>query len=364
MKDTLIKIRNRIFRFFYKHFFKPIAFRFDPEFMHEVFTVVGRVLGSNSITRALTGLQFDYHHLMLEQTLLGIHFKNPVGLSAGFDKNAWLFKIMPCVGFGFEEVGSITGEHCTGNPKPRLWRHVKLQSIRVHMGLNNDGAKTVSKRLKNKRFAFPIGTSIAKTNCKETTGDEAGIADYVKAFTAFTEIGDYFTINLSCPNAYGGLPFLEAKKLDPLLNAIDQVPTQKPIFLKLGPDLSEKELDAILEVAKKHRVHGFIASNLSKQHSHGKGGVSGKLIEKKANRLIALLYKKTKGKYLIIGTGGIFSAEDAYEKIKLGASLVQLITGMIYEGPQLISEINQGLVKLLKRDGYKNLSEAVGSMAG
>ncbi len=362
MNSKIIKLRNRSIRFFYKKILKPIFFRMDPEFVHTQHIFIGRVLGSNPLTRGLIKALFDYSHPSLEQEILGIHFKNPIGLSAGFDKDAELTNIIPNVGFGFEEVGSITGESCEGNPKPRLWRHQEKQSLRVHLGLNNAGAEALSQKLKSKKFFFPIGTSIAKTNSEATCSDEAGIADYVKAFQAFSKIGDYFTVNLSCPNAFGGQPFTDPKKLDLLLTALDSIPTKKPIFLKISPDLPEKQIDEIIHVAQKHRVHGYIASNLTKQHSHGKGGLSGKALEKKANQLIATLYTRTKGQAIIIGSGGVFSAEDAYEKIRLGASLIQLITGMIYEGPQVISEINQGLVELLKKDGYKNIAEAVGTI--
>ncbi|MFH0926668.1 MAG: quinone-dependent dihydroorotate dehydrogenase, partial [bacterium] len=163
-----------------------------------------------------------------------------------------------------------------------------------------------------------------------------------------------------CPNAFGGQPFSDPKKLDQLLTYIDQIYTKKPIFIKMPPDLTEKQVDGILEVVKKHKIAGFICSNLTKKDKNG--GLSGKSVEELANKQIKYIYQKTRSKYIIIGTGGIFSAEDAYRKIKLGASLVQLITGMIYEGPQLIGEINKGLVKLLKKDGYTNISQAVGSI--
>lgn len=348
-------------KFLYKNFLKPVLFLFDPETAHDSMTFVGRFLGSNLLTRELTSLLFNYSNPALEQNILGIKFKNPIGLSAGFDKDALLTDILPSVGFGFAEVGSITGEQCSGNPKPRLWRLKNLKSLIVYFGLKNKGCVEIAARLKNKKFSIPIGTSIAKTNCADTVDTDKGIADYVKAFSAFSDIGAYFTINISCPNAYGGLPFTDAVKLDKLLVQTDKIPTKKPIFLKMSPDLTEKELDDILVVVKKHRVHGLISTNLTKNSKIAeKGGLSGKLVLDLSNRQIEMIYKKTKGKYIIIGVGGVFSAEDAYKKIKLGANLVQLITGMIFEGPQVISEINQGLVKLLKQDGYKNISKAVG----
>lgn len=349
-------------RFIYQNFLKPIFFQIDPENVHDFMTWVGEILGSNVITKNITRMLLNYEHPFLEQTILGITFKNPVGLAAGFDKDAKLTDILPSIGFGFTEIGTVTGEACQGNPKPRLWRMPEAKAIQVYFGLKNQGAEVVSNRLKNKTFSIPLITSIGKTNNQNTVDTEAGITDYLKAYKAFIKIGDFFDINISCPNAYGGQPFSDPIKLDKLLTQIDIVPTKKPVFLKMPPDLAEKELDRILEVVKKHKIAGFICTNLTKsKKGPGLGGISGKVVEDLANKQIEMVYQKTKGKYIIIGCGGIFSAEDAYKKIKLGASLVQLITGMIFEGPQLISEINRGLVKLLKQDGYTNISQAIGS---
>jgi dihydroorotate dehydrogenase len=340
----------------------------DPETVHDRTISFGKFLGSNRFLIKTTSLFFDYKNSSLEQDILGMHFVNPIGLAAGFDKNAELTQIIPAVGFGFEEVGSITGEPCQGNPKPRLWRLPKSKALVVYYGLKNKGCEVIARELRNKKFSIIIGTSIAKTNSPETVDISAGIKDYVKAFKFFADIGDYFTINISCPNVFCDEDFSNPQNLDLLLSKIDEVPTQKPIFLKLSADTNEKQVDEILEVIKKHKVHGFVCSNLTKKRDGlkllepcpFKGGISGKAVEQLSNNLISYIYKKTAGKYIIIGLGGVFSAEDAYKKIKLGASLVQLITGMIFEGPQLISEINQGLVYLLKKDGFKNISQAVG----
>lgn len=330
---------------------------------------LGRWLGSWKLARSMIAGFFGYRHTILSQRIMGIRFENPVGLAGGFDKNAELTDIIPSVGFGFEEVGSITGEACEGNPKPRLWRLPKSKSIAVYYGLKNDGARAISTRLKEKTFSIPIGINIAKTNTKETVETEAGIRDYEKAFTSLKDIGNYMTINISCPNAFGGEPFTRPDALDKLLHRLDSIETDKPIFLKISPDLSPDHVDALIDVARKHRVHGFICSNLTKNRKKAgvasdpvpeKGGLSGKAVEHLANDLIRYVYKKTNGAYIIIGCGGIFSAEDAYKKIRLGASLVQLITGMIFEGPQAVSSINMGLVSLLKRDGYQHISEAIG----
>src|SRR3989344_3572818 len=390
MKDGLISARNQISGSVYKNILKKIFFNLDPEDVHDRMNLNGQILGTNPVTRTLTSLLFSYSHKSLEQNILGINFKNPIGLSAGFDKDANLTDILPSVGFGFAEVGSVTGEPCDGNLKPRLWRLKKSKSLVVYYGLKNKGAEEISKRLKKKNFKIPIGISIAKTNNQETSELDAGIKDYVKAYKLFANIGAYTTINISCPNTYGGQPFTDAAKLDKLLTEIDKIPTKKPVFLKVSPDLTQKEIDDILEVAGKHKVNGFICTNLTKNRNNKKildkdvpkvGGISGKVVEDLSNELISYIFKKChlfeperwpqsrrperkvsnvilnkakdldsspkaqndnnkEPKYIIIGAGGVFTAEDAYKKIKAGASLIQMITGMIFEGPQVIRQIN------------------------
>jgi len=318
----------------------------------------------------LTGLFLNYQHLSLKQTIKGKKYLSPVGLAAGFDKDVNLMKLMPYISFGHEEIGSITALPCEGNPKPRMWRLPKQKAIVVNYGLKNPGCQEIARKMYAQKFQLPIGVSIAKTNCKETVGTEAGIEDYYQSFRVLEPFGDYFVINISCPNAYGGLPFNDKKSLDKLLTKLDKIETDKAVYIKLPPDIPTKRVNELIKVCDKHRIDGFVIANLTKVRDNipeselkkaGPGGISGKPVEEKANKMIAHVYKKTKGKYLIMGVGGIFSAEDAYEKIKQGSCLVQLITGMIYEGPQLIKKINKGLVQLLKKDGYKNISEAVGA---
>ena len=370
MKNLTIAMRNKLIHFFYVKALKPIYFLRDPEEVHDAMTRIGEFLGKYALTRKITSLLFSFSHPMLEQNILGIHFPNPIGLAAGFDKDALLTDIIPSVGFGFAEVGSITGEPCEGNPKPRLWRLKKSRALVVYYGLKNEGCEKIASRLRSKNFKIPIGTSIAKTNSPSTIETEAGINDYLKAFRQLIDIGHYFTINISCPNAFGGEPFTEPDRLNRLLSIIDSVSAKKPIFLKISPDLNEEQVNAILRVCENHRIHGFICSNLTKNRNLSKirdqiipekGGISGKVTEELSNAQIRFIYRKTGNKYIIIGCGGIFSATDAYTKIKAGASLLQLITGMIFEGPQLISEINRGLVQLLKKDDFQNIQEARGS---
>ena len=367
--EAFCKIRAAVIHFLYTHLLKRLFFRMDPELVHDRLTVNGQLLGRYGVTRALTAALFNYQNPLLSQEILGIKFRNPIGLAAGFDKDARLTRILPAVGFGFAEVGSITGEKCLGNPRPRLWRIPQESSLVIYYGLKNEGCAAIAQRLLPQNFEIPIGISVAKTNCAATADRAAALSDYLKSYTTMLPIGAYTTINISCPNAYGGLPFTTPGSLDELLTEIDKVPTTKPIFLKMPPDLTDEELDGLLEVALSHMVCGFISTNLTKNRENPRiknrgypslGGFSGKLVEELANHQIAHIYRRTRGRSVIMGCGGVFTAEDAYRKIRLGASLIQMITGMIFEGPQVIGQINQGLAGRLKRDGLSHISQAVG----
>ena len=343
---------------------KPLLFQFDPELMHKLFINIGKGLGKFRVTKRMTRDLFYYENPMLWQKIYGIEFANPVGLSAGFDKNVEITSVLEDVGFGFEESGSVTKLEHVGNKGKRLMRIPKKKSIWVNLGLNNNGVEEISQRLNDGRnkHNIPLGVSIAKTNCLETVDDIIGRDDYIYSLKKLNEmnVGSFYVFNISCPNAYGGQPFSRPKAYESLLKESDKLKIKKPIFVKLSPDLTKKELDAILKISGRHKIQGFIISNLTKKHSFGKGGLSGKAVESLSNKMLGYVYSKTKGRYVIIGVGGIFSAEDVYKKIKLGASLVELITGMIYNGPGLIVEINYELVQMLKKDGYKNIKEAVG----
>lgn len=360
---------TKFISWFYKNILKKIYFRMDPELIHNRMIKLGNFLGSYYLSRKLIRSLFFYSNPRLKQEILGIKFPNPIGLAAGFDKDARLTNILPDLGFGFAEVGSITGEPCAGNPKPRLWRLIKSKSLVVHYGLKNEGAIAIAKRLKGRKFRIPLGISIAKTNNLGTVDPKKGIADYLKAYQQFTNIGTYLTINISCPNTYDSHPFMGCSVLESLLQELNKRPKTKPVFIKLSPDLDRKIVDKIISLAGKYHIDGFICTNLTKQRDNprivdknvpSRGGISGKVMAEQSNQLISDIYNRTRGKFIIIGCGGIFTAEDAYQKIKLGANLLQIITGMIYQGPQVISEINKGLVRLLEKDGFNNISEAVG----
>ena len=360
--DYLIKIRNDIHTWIYSNIVKPIAFKFSPEGTHVFFVKVGKILGKYKLTKLITRDLYYYENNMISQRINNIEFKNPVGLSAGFDKNAEIISICEDVGFGFSEVGSVTKGQYSGNEGVRLMRLKKQKSLWINLGLNNNGINEISNRLKKSKYNIPFGVSIAKTNCQETANDLVGKKDYIYTLNQLNNlnVGDFYVFNISCPNAFGGQPFSRSSAYESLLKESRRLKISKPLFIKLSPDLTKNELDKILKISGKYHVSGFIISNLTKKHNYGKGGLSGKLVENLSNKMIKYVYDKTKGKYVIIGVGGIFSAEDAYKKIRLGASLVELITGMIYCGPNLISEINQGLVELLKRDGFDNIKQAIG----
>ena len=364
--------------FCYRNLLKPILFRFEPEFVHNRFTFVGRNLGRFGFTRGLTRRIFRFDHPKLAQEVLGLRLTNPVVLSAGFDKQADMVNILPSIGFSGMEMGSITWKPYSGNAKPRLYRLPKSKAIVVYYGLKNLGVVDTIVKFKKSvkqeilQSDFQIGISIAKTNSDETCTVEAGIEDYYQGLKSFVEagIGDYYTINISCPNTFGGEPFTTPDKLSKLLGRLATIECKVPIFVKMPINLDWTDFRKLIDVVIRHKIKGVIIGNLNKNHQdpnilekipeHLKGGISGKPTFDLSNALIEKTYRDYGKKLVIVGTGGIFKAEDAYKKIKLGATFVQMITGMIFEGPQVIGEINRGLLRLIERDGYKNISDAIG----
>lgn len=368
--EKIVTIRNRLLSVGYRFLLKPAFFRVDPEQIHDRFVQLGQWLGSHSFTRRLTAKTFGFHKTVLGQTVAGMSFSNPIGLSAGFDKEGVLTDIMPLVGFGFMEVGSVTGLPCPGNRKPRLWRLPKSRSLVVYYGLKSQGSKVVASRLRDKQFSFPVGVSIAKANLPSTDNIQDGINDYLKAVRDFSRIGHYFAINISCPNTSGGEPFVQPQNLEKLLSVLNPLLSTKPSFIKLPADIEPKAVQDIIDVAKHYSITGFICTNLTKQRNNPKildenvppqGGLSGKVVEERSNTILKFIRQKNGNRFILIGSGGVFSAEDAYRKIKLGASLVEMITGMVFKGPQVISEINLGLTRLLAKDGFHAVSQAVGA---
>ncbi|MFA6494744.1 MAG: quinone-dependent dihydroorotate dehydrogenase [Candidatus Paceibacterota bacterium] len=354
----------------YRRILRPLLFAFDAEAVHNGALWLGEKMGATSYGKKITRVLLSYRHPMLSQTLAGISFSNPIGLAAGFDKDARLISILEDVGFGFAEIGSVTGSPCAGNPLPRLWRLKKSRSLLVHYGLKNDGALAVAQRMRMEHSTIPLGISIARTNTKETISLEAGIADYTTAHRACADVGTFTVVNISCPNMFCDYTFADSARLDALLSSLKTVPTRKPFFIKLSPDTDDTTTDALVAVGLAHGAAGFICSNLTKNRSNPSiqdahlpayGGASGKVVDKLSDQLIARVYRMVRGKAIVIGCGGVFSTQDAYRKIRLGASLIELITGMIYEGPQLVGTINRELVTVLKKDGFSSIADAVGA---
>lgn len=361
----------------YRHIAKPILFRQSPDNVHRKMLAVGSLVQKNVLFRNLTRFALAYDNKpYLSQKLHGIKFNNPIGLSAGFDKNFELPPLIRSIGFGFMEGGSLTLEPCRGNPKPWFYRLPKTKSIVVHAGLANQGVRENVRRIKNYPKSilsgFPLNISVAKTNSPGACSEASAIGDYIGSLRVLQRsgVGDMVTLNISCPNTYGGEPFIKPGKLGRLLAQVDSLKLQQPVFIKMPIDLPWPEFRGLLEIITKHNIAGVIIGNLVKDRSkvdlkdplppEVQGGLSGKPTWNLSNNLIRRTYHEYGERLTIIGVGGVFSAKDAYIKIRLGASLVELITGMIYQGPQIIGQINHDLVRLLERDGLTNIAQAIG----
>jgi len=341
----------------YKSLVKPLLFQLDAERAHHVvfdnLRRAARVPGTKALLRKL----YDFQHPGLAREVFGLKFPNPVGLAAGFDKNAVLTDELATLGFGFVEIGTVTPRPQPGNPAPRLFRLPRDEALVNRMGFNNDGAAAVAARLARRRDRqLIIGGNIGKN--KDTPNEHAA-ADYVAGFEALAEVVDYFVVNVSSPNT-PGLRQLQEKK--PLIDLLQQVQARnlgrtvpRPLLLKIAPDLTDAQLDDILEIARETQLSGLVATNTTIERaglttdgayvaSLGAGGLSGRPLRARATEVIRYLHQKSDGGLPIIGSGGIHSAADALEKLAAGAALVQLYTGFIYEGPALVGRINKALV--------------------
>lgn len=337
----------------YKLLIRPLLFLFDPEKVHYFSFSLIRILnkiGFGGMFRS----QFQINNPKLERELFGIKFPNPVGLAAGFDKNAVLYKELSNFGFGFIEIGTVTPKPQIGNPKKRLFRLKSDQAIINRMGFNNKGVAEAVEQLK-KNTNVIIGGNIGKNT---DTAPEDYTQDYLECFKALHSYVDYFVLNVSCPNVSSHAKLNDKDYLEELIGEVQKsnasFEKQKPILLKIAPDLNNNQLDEIIELINITKLEGVIASNTSvsrdglvSENKKEKGGLSGKPLSNKSTHVISYLHKNSKGAFPIIGVGGIHSASDAMEKINAGASLVQIYTGFIYEGPSLIKKINKEILKSL-----------------
>jgi dihydroorotate dehydrogenase len=340
----------------YKSFLRPILFLFAPESIHHFtfsfLNITGKIPGVQSILK----LVFGVNDKRLHKTLLGINFPNPVGLAAGFDKDARLIDELAAFGFGFIEIGTLTPKPQPGNEKPRLFRLPKDKGLINRMGFNNGGVQAAVARLKNRRSKVIVGGNIGKN---KITPNEQAFEDYNTCFETLYPYVDYFVLNVSSPNTPGLRELQEKEPLRKLLSdviALSKAKSKyKPVLLKIAPDLNEAQLIDVVEILKETKTDGVIATNttisragLTTPESEivaiGNGGLSGKPLAERATEVISFLRNQLGPDYPIIGVGGIMNAQDALEKLKAGADLVQIYTGFIYEGPGLIKAINKSLL--------------------
>lgn len=369
-------LRLTIIAFIYQKIIKPVLFLFDPEFIHNLMVSKGELFGKTFL-KNFFNWKLNYQSEKLKQKVAGINFIGPIGLAAGFDYEARLTQILYSLGFGFQSVGTITNLPYQGNPYPRLGRLPKSRSLMVNKGFKSLGVIKVTEKLSQLDYKIPLGISIGMSNNKLINNADKAVKDIVNAFRIFEKArvkNSYYELNISCPNLiHSEADFYKPENFKQLLLSIQQLKIKKPIFIKMPISISNKEFVSLLNVISKYKIiKGVIIGNLFKDrksplldkrevNKFKVGNFSGKPCEPRSNKLIKLAYKKCGDKLIIIGCGGVFNGRDAYKKIKLGASLIQLITGMIFQGPQLISQINLELEELLEKDGYRNIREAIGS---
>lgn len=351
----------------YELFIKPILFQFSPESAHKIATNVLNIFNKKFIFDYLEK-STTYKSEKLKFELLGLNFRNPLGLAAGFDKTGELYPLFSRLGFGYIEVGTVTAEEQAGNPKPRLFRYPKEKALINRMGFNNPGCEKVFTILQTQKRLLPRGINIGKT---KVVPIEKTIDDYIKSFLKLSPISDYAVINISSPNTPGLRNFQEKDAFVKLISGIQKGiggSFMIPTFIKLAPDLSNQSIEEILEVIDDLNLAGVILTNtiidrnvISKYKNIETGGISGKPLEKRATEIIRLAYKKIRGKLPIIGVGGIDSPESALEKIQAGANLIQIYTGYIYKGPFLPYNILKFLDEFMEKNGVKNIQELVGS---
>ncbi|AIQ63553.1 diguanylate cyclase [Paenibacillus stellifer] len=359
----------------YRNFAKPFFFKMDPEAAHHL--VIGGLQKSAALPGGKASLRMMYgvpESPELAVDLFGLHFHTPVGLAAGLDKNAQAVGGFSSIGFGFMEVGTVTPKGQPGNEQPRLFRLPSDEALINRMGFNNEGADSMANRLKKAgRRSIPVAVNIGKN---KTTPNEDAHEDYRKCIRTLYPYGDFFVVNISSPNTPDLRSLQHGSELSRLLTEVKEEMeiqrgksgAKKSILVKIAPDVSASELEYMVNTIAEAGVDGIIATNttisrngLSHERASETGGLSGKPLRDRSTEIISAIYRQTRGQLPIIGSGGIFTPQDAYDKIKAGASLVEIYTALIYEGPEVNRRLHAGLRNLLRRDGFRHISEAVGA---
>jgi len=360
----------------YKSIIRPLLFRKDPESSHDL--ILALLARAEFLCATLEEI-FTVEDQRLVTRIGPLVFGNPVGLAGGFDKNAVAPKVISSFGFGFMEIGAVTAQAQPGNPKPRLYRLPEDDALINRLGFNNEGAQAIAVKLDRLRVRgglpkIPLGINIGRTKIVET---KDAVADFLSCFEKLFPHGDFFTLNVSSPNTPNLRDLQEKNLLRDLLSSVQEKNRQlagrfkiepKPVFVKIAPDMDFAQVDEIIAVVESAKLAGLVATNatafmrdqLKSRHGSEPGGLSGRPITAMVTSFIAHIYGVTRGRVPIIGVGGIFDAQDAYDKIKAGANAVQIYTGWVYEGPGAVKRINQGLLRLIERDGLNHISEAVG----
>lgn len=340
--------------------FRDFLFNFDAEKVHVLAEFFLSTIANKPLIQDFLVDRFFYTHPSLVNNVCGLVFPNPVGLAAGFDKNAVMMEALASLGFGFLELGTFTRFPQEGNPKPRLWRHVNVQSLQNSMGFNNCGIrKGVENLSKSYPFCLPIGLSFGKNkNAKDA------LYSYTEVLNEALEVGDYYVFNLSSPNTPNLRNLENSTFVQELFSMVKKV-TSKPAFLKISPDMPLDAMLNVCESAISSGADGIIATNTTMDYSlipgsNQVGGLSGRVLRQKSLEVFRVLAKSFFKKAILVSVGGIDSANEVYSRIRLGASLVQVFTHFIYEGPSLCKKINSELVELMKRDGFGSISEVIG----
>jgi len=338
----------------YKGLIRPVLFKMYAEKVHHLIKTTLKVSFSVPGIKALVNSFYAVNHPNLERELFGLKFKNPVGIAAGFDKNAEMYNEMSAFGFGHIEIGTVTPLGQPGNPKPRIFRLIPDRAMINRMGFNNGGIETAVRNLKKRNSDVIIGGNLGKNTA---TPNSTAVSDYLKVFEGLYNYVDYFVVNVSCPNVTDLCELQDQDFLEEILFTIQKSNGQKdkpkPVLLKVAPDLNENQLDEVIEIVEKTKIDGVIATNTTVTRENlksnwepiGNGGLSGQPLKNKSTEVIRYLAQKSNKAFPIIGVGGIFTAEDAIEKLKAGADLVQVYTGFIYEGPGIAKKINKAILK-------------------